>query len=94
MNAAADMAATFSNLPTVLAPGQSYTGLTLTCTNVGQSTATAATCVPSADVGTVSNVVCAPTPRKHRWTLAQHQSARSTTAHRPTRRAATWWLRQ
>ncbi|WP_156863836.1 beta strand repeat-containing protein [Casimicrobium huifangae] len=62
VNAAADMAATFSNLPTVVAPGQSYTGLTLTCTNVGQSTATAASCAPSADVGTVSNVVCTPTP--------------------------------
>ena len=44
------MAATFSNLPTDgSAPGRATPVPTLTRTNVGQSTATAATCVPSAD---------------------------------------------
>ncbi|MGQ0798792.1 MAG: hypothetical protein ACT4NL_01590, partial [Pseudomarimonas sp.] len=60
--AAADMAATLGPVPAVVSPGQSLTGLTLSCANVGTLTATSATCVPTADVGTVSNVVCAPVP--------------------------------
>lgn len=62
VNPLADMSASFSGLPGVVAPGQTYTGLTLTCTNIGQATATAASCAPSADVGTRSNLVCTPTP--------------------------------
>ena len=62
VNNVADMTASFSNMPSVVAPGQTYTGLTLVCRNIGQATATAATCAPSADVGTVSNISCTPTP--------------------------------
>jgi uncharacterized repeat protein (TIGR01451 family) len=59
----ADMRPAFSNLPVAVGPGTLYTGLVLTCSNVGSSTATAATCAPTANAGTVSNVVCvAPTP--------------------------------
>jgi hypothetical protein len=50
----------FSNLPAAVGPGQTYTGLVLTCSSVGSSTATGATCVPSASVGNVSNIVCVP----------------------------------
>ncbi|MEY2873975.1 MAG: hypothetical protein RLZZ373_1346, partial [Pseudomonadota bacterium] len=60
----ADMVPTFGALPGVVHPGQLYTGLTLNCTNVagGASAATArgTLCQPQANVGTVSNVVCAP----------------------------------
>ncbi len=59
---AADMSVTLGvSTPTVVRPGQTFTGLTLTCTNAaGGGAATAATCVPSASAGTVSNVVCTP----------------------------------
>jgi hypothetical protein len=56
----ADMTPTLSNLPAAVGPGQSYTGLTLTCNNIGTSTANSATCAPSASVGTVSNIQCTP----------------------------------
>jgi predicted anti-sigma-YlaC factor YlaD len=57
----ADMSPALSNLPASLQPGQSYTGLTLTCSNAGPFDALAATCSPSASAGTVSNVSCTPT---------------------------------
>ncbi|KNZ32454.1 MAG: hypothetical protein AD742_11935 [Methylibium sp. NZG] len=58
----ADMSVTLgASTPTVVRPGQTFAGLTLTCTNaVGSSPATTATCVPTASAGTVSNVVCTP----------------------------------
>ena len=61
----ADMAAAFSGLPTVLRPGQTLTGLGLTCTNVaatGAATgaATAATCAPTVSAGTVTALACTP----------------------------------
>ncbi|WP_310460916.1 SdrD B-like domain-containing protein [Sphaerotilus sp.] len=56
-----DMTPTFSGLPTVVRPGQSLSGLSLTCRNaVGLSAATGALCQPSASVGTVTNLQCAP----------------------------------
>ena len=59
-SAEADVSASFGAIPSVVSPGQSLTGLTLTCANAGPSSATNADCVPTADVGTVSNLVCAP----------------------------------
>ena len=58
----ADMSVTLgASTPTVVRPGQTFTGLTLVCGNAaGGGAATAATCVPSASAGTVSNVVCTP----------------------------------
>ncbi|MEX8495664.1 SdrD B-like domain-containing protein [Sphaerotilus sp.] len=57
----ADMAAVFSGLPTVVRPGQTFTGLGLTCTNVAATgAATAATCAPTVSAGTVSAVACNP----------------------------------
>jgi hypothetical protein len=56
----ADMTPTLSNLPSAVGPGRTYTGLTLTCNNIGTSTANAATCVPSASTGSVSNIQCTP----------------------------------
>jgi uncharacterized repeat protein (TIGR01451 family) len=57
----ADMAAAFSGLPTAVRPGQTLTGLGLTCTNIAASgAATVATCAPTVSVGTVSAVVCNP----------------------------------
>ena len=58
----ADMSVTLgASTPTVVRPGQTFAGLTLTCTNaVGSSPATTATCAPTASAGTVSNVVCTP----------------------------------
>jgi hypothetical protein len=58
----ADLAPVFSNLPTVLKPGQTATGLTLTCTNAGPFTASSSTCAPSASAGVVSGLSCTPTP--------------------------------
>ncbi len=43
----ADMSAVLGNMPSVLSPAEVVTNLTLTCTNVGASTAVAATCAPS-----------------------------------------------
>ena len=54
------MSATFGAIPGVVSPGQSLTGLTLSCANAGPAAATAADCVPTADVGTVSNLSCSP----------------------------------
>ena len=48
--------------PTVVRPGQVFTGLTLQCINDGPSGAMAATCVPEASVGTISALTCTPTP--------------------------------
>ncbi|MGL4233666.1 MAG: beta strand repeat-containing protein, partial [Casimicrobium sp.] len=58
----ADMRPAFSNLPAAVGPGTLYTGLVLTCSNVGSSVATQASCVPTASAGTVSNVVCVSQP--------------------------------
>ncbi|WP_374434304.1 hypothetical protein, partial [Tabrizicola sp.] len=56
-----DMQPAFSNLPASIAPGATYTGLTLTCTNNGPNFARGGVfCTPAANVGTVSNVVCTP----------------------------------
>ena len=56
----ADMSASFGPLPTVVSPGQSFTGLTLSCTNVGGSPATNATCVPTVSAGSISSLSCTP----------------------------------
>jgi hypothetical protein len=63
----ADMGVTFpvsgsSALPITVAPGQSYTGLQLTCTNAGPNLAISPTCAVSVSVGTVSGLVCVPAP--------------------------------
>ncbi|MDP2081509.1 MAG: hypothetical protein U0934_17455, partial [Pseudotabrizicola sp.] len=56
-----DMQPSFSNLPTTaLIPGQTYTGLTLTCTNNGPNTARGAFCEPTVNVGLISNLSCTP----------------------------------
>jgi hypothetical protein len=62
---AADMTASFPSsgagaLPTVVAPGQTYTGLQLTCTNLGPNLALSPTCAVSTDIGTVSGLNCTP----------------------------------
>ena len=59
---AADMSVTLgASTPTVVRPGQTFTGLTLVCTNAaGGGAATAATCAPTASAGTLSNLVCTP----------------------------------
>lgn len=57
----AAMTPAFTVVPTSVAPGQSLTGLTLVCTNTGASIANSPTCVPSANVGTVSAISCSPT---------------------------------
>lgn len=54
------LAPVFTVLPTVVAPGQTFTGLTLECRNTGGADAAAVTCAPSASVGTVSAIVCSP----------------------------------
>jgi hypothetical protein len=58
----ADMSAAFANVPTVVRPGQSLTGLSLTCTNsaTAAASATSATCAPTVDVGSISAVTCTP----------------------------------
>ncbi|KDB53711.1 hypothetical protein X805_06890 [Sphaerotilus natans subsp. natans DSM 6575] len=59
--AAADLSPVFTGLPTVLGPGQTSTGLTLTCTNAASATtAQAPICQPSASAGSVGNIVCSP----------------------------------
>jgi len=55
------MSPAFALVPTAVAPGQAFTGLTLVCTNTGGSVATNPTCAPSASLGTVSAVSCSPT---------------------------------
>ncbi|MBK9654183.1 MAG: hypothetical protein IPO66_01440 [Rhodanobacteraceae bacterium] len=57
----ADMSATLGAIAAVVSPGQVLTGLTLVCANGGPDQALNATCVPSADVGAISNIVCTPT---------------------------------
>ena len=60
---AADLSPTFSGLPRVVGPGQRYTGLSLDCANAaGGAAATVPTCVPTASVGAVSDLVCTPAP--------------------------------
>ena len=61
----ADMGASFppsgpGSLPVVVAPGQTYPNLTLTCTNAGPGVAVAPTCAPTVNFGTVSAVSCVP----------------------------------
>ena len=56
----ANISASFGAIPAVVSPGQSLAGLTLVCANAGPSLATDATCLPTVDVGTISNLSCAP----------------------------------
>ena len=56
-----DVSATFGPIPTVVSPGQLLEDLTLTCANAGPGTAINADCVPTVDVGTISNLICVPT---------------------------------
>lgn len=56
----ASMVPSFTLVPTGVAPGQSFTGLTLVCQNTGGSNAVNPTCVPSASVGTISAIACLP----------------------------------
>ncbi|WP_217427402.1 SdrD B-like domain-containing protein [Sphaerotilus uruguayifluvii] len=57
----ADLSPVFSGLPKVVAPGQTYSGLTLTCTNAaGGATAQAPLCAPSVSTGTISGLSCSP----------------------------------
>lgn len=53
-----DMAATWGNVPTVLAPGSVTSGLELTCDNLGATMAAGATCTPQVTAGTISNLMC------------------------------------
>jgi uncharacterized repeat protein (TIGR01451 family) len=62
---AADMAASFAAsgptaLPIAVAPGQTYSGLQLTCTNEGLNLAIAPSCAVSVSVGSVSGFTCTP----------------------------------
>ncbi|MDT8439544.1 MAG: hypothetical protein RQ729_11110 [Wenzhouxiangellaceae bacterium] len=57
----ADVAAQFLNIPTVFSPGQVVTGLELQCASNGPAAALNAFCVPTVDVGVISNVACTPT---------------------------------
>ncbi|WP_170833472.1 hypothetical protein, partial [Litoreibacter albidus] len=57
-----DMVPTFSSMPTAIFEGQSYTGLTLTCANEGPNFARGATCQPTVSTGTISSLVCTPSP--------------------------------
>jgi uncharacterized repeat protein (TIGR01451 family) len=54
-------AALGATTPTVVSPGQIFTGLTATCTNIGANPAINATCVPSVSAGTISALACVPT---------------------------------
>ena len=56
----ADMSATFGAIPPVFSPGQTVTGLTLTCANGGPSDAVNATCVPTVSAGSISGLSCTP----------------------------------
>jgi large repetitive protein len=56
----ADMTPVYANLPALVSPGSTYSGLTLTCSNAGPNPATTAICAPSVDAGTISNLVCTP----------------------------------
>jgi hypothetical protein len=64
VNPLADLVPAFSNTPTAISPGQVFSGanqLTLRCTNAGPNEAAAgSTCMPSANVGTISNILCTP----------------------------------
>ncbi|MEY8688941.1 MAG: hypothetical protein AB9M53_03555, partial [Leptothrix sp. (in: b-proteobacteria)] len=54
-----DMSAVFSLIPTDIRPGQSLTGLKLTCTNAaGGASATAASCAATASAGSLANLSC------------------------------------
>ncbi|TAG79419.1 MAG: hypothetical protein EAZ21_10465, partial [Betaproteobacteria bacterium] len=62
---AADMGATFptsgsGSLPISVAPGQTYSGLQLVCTNLGPNLALSPSCSVSVSVGTVSGLSCSP----------------------------------
>ncbi len=56
----ADMVPSFPVLPGVLRPGQTTTGLELTCTNNGPAAANAAFCTPTVSAGSITNVICTP----------------------------------
>jgi uncharacterized repeat protein (TIGR01451 family) len=56
-----DMVPTFAGLPTVVRPGQSITGLSLTCRNTtGLAAATGALCQPAVSIGTLTSLQCTP----------------------------------
>ncbi len=55
-----DMSASFGVIPSVLSPGQMLSGLTLSCANTGANAAVNAGCVPTADAGVLSALVCVP----------------------------------
>jgi uncharacterized repeat protein (TIGR01451 family) len=55
-----DMQLAFSNVPPVISPGQAITGLKLQCVNRGGADALNATCNPTVDVGTITNLQCTP----------------------------------
>lgn len=57
---AVDMAAAWSKVPAIMAPGQTVNGLTLTCSNTLNTNVAAASCVPSVSAGTISNQACLP----------------------------------
>lgn len=57
-----DMQPVFSGLPTVVRPGQAFVGLRLDCTNIGASTAAAASCSVSVSAGNISSLNCTPPP--------------------------------
>ncbi len=58
--AAAAMTPTWLRVPTTVAPGQTFTGLRLECRNSGTSAANAPSCAPTANLGSVSAIVCTP----------------------------------
>jgi hypothetical protein len=58
----ADMAITSASALPDVGPGQTVTGLSVTCTNVGRLPATNATCSVSVTAGLVQNLVCSPAP--------------------------------
>lgn len=55
-----DMRVELGALPAAIGPGRTLTGLSLTCTNIGATTAAAASCAVSADAGSISNFACTP----------------------------------
>lgn len=59
---AADMAVTSASALPDVGPGQTVTGLSVTCTNVGTAPATDATCAVTVTAGTVLNLSCSPSP--------------------------------
>lgn len=55
-----DLSPKLGTTPSVVRPGQVFTGLELSCTNAGPSAAVGGFCRPKASAGTVSSLACAP----------------------------------